>query len=134
MILVQNEKKEFLLLKQYRHPLKNYFYEFPAGKRDSTEEDFLKTAQRELHEETGYLAKTWRCLGPVHPCIGYANEVIQVYWACDLELRAHNREEGEHIEMEWQSSSAIHQLIKNNLMTDAKSLSVWMLATVNNLL
>ena len=50
MALLPNGK--FILEKQYRYPYDEVIYEFPAGKCDPNE-DPLKTATRELEEETG---------------------------------------------------------------------------------
>lgn len=128
VILAKNEHEQFLILKQYRHALQAEFFEFPAGRRDGTEE-FLVTAQRELKEETGYQAKNWTYLGCTHPCIGYANEVIHIYLATDLTFGSLAREEGEHIEVFWKTKDELKALIKNNELTDAKSLSVWAIAS-----
>ncbi len=131
-IIAQNNKNEFLLLKQYRHALKTNFYEFPAGKRDFPDEDYLLTAQRELLEETGYRAKLWNKLGLIHPCIGYADEVIHIYHAEQLEFHATSREEGEHIEVFWKTKKEIDDLIRSNNMTDTKSISAWSIYSLNN--
>ena len=40
------------ILRQYRYPLGDYVYEFPAGLVEP-EEEFHSAAVRELHEETG---------------------------------------------------------------------------------
>ncbi len=44
----------FLLNKQYKHGIGKEVIEFPAGGIDEGEEDPLRTAHRELMEETGY--------------------------------------------------------------------------------
>ena len=49
----EKEKKEKLvLIRQYRCPLDDYIYEFPAGLVDEGE-DFKMAGMRELKEETG---------------------------------------------------------------------------------
>ncbi len=40
----------------YRIPVKEYILQFPAGMRDPGESDLVKTAIREMLEETGYVA------------------------------------------------------------------------------
>jgi ADP-ribose diphosphatase len=49
----------------YRPPLKGWELELPAGSLDDGE-DPKSCARRELEEETGYTARTWRKLGWVH--------------------------------------------------------------------
>ena len=46
------EKNKLVLIRQYRYPLGDYVYEFPAGLVEP-EEDMLQAAIREMHEETG---------------------------------------------------------------------------------
>ena len=46
------EKDKVVLIRQYRYPLGDYVYEFPAGLVEPGE-DMLSAATREMHEETG---------------------------------------------------------------------------------
>src|SRR5436190_972676 len=59
-----------LMERQYRYPLQRVMLEFPAGKLDPGEQ-MLKTAQRELLEETGYRAERWEWLAEIHPIVSY---------------------------------------------------------------
>lgn len=69
--------------RQWRYPLNRSFLEFPAGKLEAGE-DVLRTAQRELREETGYEAREWANLGEMHPVISYSTEVIHLFLARGL--------------------------------------------------
>src|SRR6185295_15049839 len=53
------DRDTVVLIRQYRYPARRHFYEMPAGKIDPGEEPFA-AAQRELREETGYTAASWR--------------------------------------------------------------------------
>lgn len=46
------QKDKLVLVRQYRYPLNDYVYEFPAGLVDPGE-DLMKAGVRELYEETG---------------------------------------------------------------------------------
>ena len=46
-------KKEILLIKQFRHAVDSYLIEIPAGKIENNESPY-EAAKRELGEETGY--------------------------------------------------------------------------------
>lgn len=52
-ILPTINKKQILLIKQFRHAVNKYLVEIPAGKIESNESPY-DAAKRELAEETGY--------------------------------------------------------------------------------
>lgn len=83
---------------QYRYPVGRHFIELPAGKIDAGE-DPLVTGQRELREETGYVAERWQRALTMHPTIGYANEHIDLYIARDVRYVGHARDAGEFLEV-----------------------------------
>jgi ADP-ribose pyrophosphatase len=64
--------------------------EIPAGTLDFVDraagivEDHAKAAPRELEEETGYRAGTWRRLGAFWTAPGFATELMHLYLATDL--------------------------------------------------
>ena len=55
-------KHRVLLVRQYRHPIQEFSWEFPGGAADENE-TLLATAKRELREETGAVGERWRHLG-----------------------------------------------------------------------
>lgn len=92
------DRDTLLLERQFRYPLKRHFIELPAGKIDPGE-DALATAQRELQEECGYTADRWRHLATLHPCIGYADERIELFLATGLRRARARLDEGEFLEV-----------------------------------
>jgi ADP-ribose pyrophosphatase len=82
-VLAFVDERTIVLERQFRYPLRRHFIELPAGKIDPGEEP-LATAKRELREECGYEAAHWRHLGTLHPCIGFADERIELYAARGL--------------------------------------------------
>jgi len=72
-----------IMLKQYRHAVGRFIWEIPAGTL-SPNEAALDCARRELIEETGYSAKTWKKLGEITPVPGYSDERIHIFLAMDL--------------------------------------------------
>lgn len=79
---------EVLLVRQYRTPAARVLLEIPAGTldrdADGTIEDPARAAPRELGEETGHTAATWRLLGRFFPAPGFASEHMHLYLATDL--------------------------------------------------
>lgn len=89
---------DILLERQHRYPLRRDFLELPAGKFDPHETE-LACAQRELIEETGYEAQTWRSLPTFYPCIGYANERLVYFEARNLIHVGDDMDEDEFLEI-----------------------------------
>lgn len=61
------------LVGQYRYPLNEYTWEIPEG-GGPIGIDPLKSAQRELREETGLLAERWTYLSRIHTSNSVCNE------------------------------------------------------------
>lgn len=87
-----------LLERQYRYPLARHFLELPAGKIEPGEAH-LATAERELREECGYVARSWRHFATFHPCIGYSDERMEFYLARDLASVERSLDDGEFLEV-----------------------------------
>jgi ADP-ribose pyrophosphatase len=111
-----------VLERQYRYPLQRDFIEIPAGKIDPGEQDLL-TAQRELQEETGYVALRWQHLITTHPCIGYSNERIEFFVAEGLQLKQHQREAGEFLDVFNVPLDVALEWIRNGTITDTKTIT-----------
>ncbi|MBU6280027.1 MAG: NUDIX hydrolase [Actinomycetales bacterium] len=99
-VVALDELDRVLLIRQYRHPVGMSLFETPAGLLDVPGEDPWHTAQRELVEEAGYVARTWHVLVDLMNSPGGSSEAIRVYLARDLEQlpegRAHTGEAEEH--------------------------------------
>ena len=85
-VLALDETGQVLMIRQYRHPVSKLLWEIPAGLRDVAGEPLLATAQRELLEEAGYRARTWRVLADYYSSPGFTNERLRIFLARDLEL------------------------------------------------
>ncbi len=72
-----------LFVRQYRHPLKQYILELPAGKLEPNE-DPLACAVRELQEETGYEASSIEKLTDICTTPGFCSEILHIYLAAGL--------------------------------------------------
>lgn len=72
-----------VLIRQFRHAAGGFIYEIPAGKLSPGEHP-LHCAARELEEEVGYRASSFKLLSSIFTAPGFADEVIHVYKATGL--------------------------------------------------
>jgi ADP-ribose pyrophosphatase len=114
--------------RQYRYPVGQTMIEFPAGKLNAGEGG-LACAQRELLEETGYRARRWAKAGVMHPVIGYATEVIEVWFADDLSLGERQLDEGEFLDVFTATQQELEDWMRDGQLTDAKTVvgMMWLL-------
>jgi 8-oxo-dGTP pyrophosphatase MutT (NUDIX family) len=95
-ILALDDQDRVLLVRQYRHPVRAYLWEAPAGLLDVAGEDPLAAAKRELVEEAGYRADTWHVLLDFYNSPGGNTEAFRCYLARGLhEVDESERHEGE---------------------------------------
>ncbi len=107
--------------RQYRYPLHREFIELPAGKIDDGE-DILVTAQRELLEETGYVASEWIHLTTAWPCIGYSDERMEYFLARGLKHVGSKLDDGEFLEVFELSLADAIEWIRLGKITDSKTI------------
>jgi ADP-ribose pyrophosphatase len=107
--------------RQFRYPLHREFIELPAGKIDNGE-DILNTAQRELLEETGYVAREWIHLTTAWPCIGYSDERMEYFLARGLTHQGSKLDDGEFLEVFELSLRDAIEWIRLGKITDSKTI------------
>lgn len=120
-VAAQAHDGTFFIVKQFRYPHDAILTEFPAGKKERGE-DALETAKRELQEEVGYIAKEWVSLGQCIPTPAYDEEIIDLFYAKDLEFVGQNWDPEEFLLIESLSLGEISNLIMANEIRDAKTI------------
>lgn len=83
-IVALDDDERVLLLRQYRHPVRSFLWEVPAGLLDVDGEPALDAAVRELAEEADLVAGRWDVLVDYATTPGGSNEAVRVYLARDL--------------------------------------------------
>jgi ADP-ribose pyrophosphatase len=121
VVIVPLMGKHVLILRQYRLALDETILELPAGTR-GWDEDWLACAQRELREETGYRANTWKSLGELWPAPGITNELMAVYLATDLSPDPLIGDPDEVIEVQQLPLKDLIQMAADGRLQDAKSI------------
>ncbi|MEL6261131.1 MAG: NUDIX hydrolase [Cyanobacteria bacterium J06626_6] len=120
---------QFVLVRQYRFAMQGRLIEFPAGTVEVGEEP-LTTIQREIQEETGYKADTWKNLGRFPNAPGYSDEIIYAYLATDLTLlpEGPQLEEDEDLEVLLMDAEALEKEILSGTPMDAKTIAAFYMA------
>jgi ADP-ribose pyrophosphatase len=87
-VLALDAEDRLLLVRQWRIPAGRAMLEIPAGTLDvhgGVTEDPDGAARRELEEETGSRASSWRRLSSFWTAPGFATELMHLYLATGLE-------------------------------------------------
>jgi 8-oxo-dGTP pyrophosphatase MutT (NUDIX family) len=83
-IVAMDDDGRIPMIYQYRHPFGRRLWELPAGLLDIDGEAPHLTAARELHEEAGLRAETWRVLADLDSAPGFSDESVRVFLATGL--------------------------------------------------
>ncbi|MEB3981821.1 NUDIX hydrolase [Mycobacterium sp. 663a-19] len=83
-VVAMDDDGNIPLVYQYRHAFGRRLWELPAGLLDVGGEAAHLTAARELREEAGLRADTWRVLVDLDSTPGFSDESVRVYLATGL--------------------------------------------------
>ncbi|WP_088035686.1 NUDIX hydrolase [Evansella clarkii] len=119
-VIAVTDEGKLILVNQFRKPLEKTIAEIPAGKLEKNE-DPLVCAKRELEEETGVKAESWKALGSFYTSPGFADEKIYLYLAENLKEGTKNTDEDEFVEMFEVTLREAEELIKKEIIHDAKT-------------
>jgi ADP-ribose pyrophosphatase len=111
-----------LLEKQYRHAAGRFLLELPAGRIDEGE-NVLHAAKRELMEETGYSARSWKRVLHFWASPGFVAEAMSIYLARGLKPGAAQPEDDEVIELKLVSIKKAVSMVLKRTIQDAKTIA-----------
>ncbi|MEM7708790.1 MAG: NUDIX hydrolase [Pseudomonadota bacterium] len=110
------------LVGQYRYTLGDYSWEIPEGGGDPAL-DPVEEAARELREETGLTAASWRHLMTLHTSNCFTSERAEIYVATDLTPGTPDPDPTERLQVCRLPLSAAQDLARQGVITDAMSVA-----------
>ena len=121
VMVPQLDKEHLILIRQYRYGADRVLWEVPAGTLKKREIP-LSCARRELQEEIGYRAQSWKKLGSCYASPGFNTEIMHCFLAQGLRKTKTGLEPDEILEPKVFSLSEVKRMMKNGAIRDAKTL------------
>lgn len=121
------DRHKLLMIRQFRYPVGKVMLEFPAGHVDDGE-DLFETVERELEEETGYVAKKIEYVFSYHPSVSRTKQSVHVFRATGLARKSPTKHDsGEQISMETVATTKLRQMIAKGKVENAGTLIAYLL-------
>lgn len=121
-IIVLDENNYTWLVGQYRFPLKSYSWEIPEG-GGPIQIDPLISAKRELFEETGISANSWKEIQRIHLSNSVSDEIGIIFLAQDLSYGKSEPEETEELVLRKLPFLEAYQMVLDGEITDSLSVA-----------
>ena len=115
------DDNKMVMVKQFRKAVETVVLEVPAGKREK-DEDPLKTAIRELKEETGYTASETKFMAKFYASPGYSEEIIYAYLCTGLTPGETDFDDNEAIDVLEYDIDKLEEMIQNGEIADSKTI------------
>lgn len=113
-VIAITKEGKFVLVRQYRHGIKETHYEICAGVCETGEEPLL-SAQRELYEETGYGNGNWTKLMTISANASTMTNITHCYLATEVErISTQHLEETEDLTVHLLDEEEVKALLLND--------------------
>ncbi len=121
-ILAEVEPDRIPLVRQHRYPVERDVLEIPAGKIEPRE-DPVRTAARELEEETGFRPLEISKVFSYYPTPGYCDELLHIYYVNRVEETGTCFDEDEDLEIEFYTLEKALEMIRGGEIKDGKTIA-----------
>jgi len=121
-VIALDEEQNIWLVGQYRFVLNEYSWEIPEGGCPEGE-DYLTAAKRELLEETGLVAQSWRQLMKLHLSNSVTDELAFVFLATQLDQKTASPEDTEELMVKKMPFEEAVKMVEQGEITDAISVA-----------
>jgi ADP-ribose pyrophosphatase len=126
-VLPVTEAGTALLVRQYRHAIREPLLEIVAGNVDPGEAP-EQAAQREMMEEVGQRAREIVPLGGIYLCPGYTTEFMHLFLARGLDAHSAEADEDEQIELEEIPLAELYRQARAGELRDSKTVAALLMA------
>jgi ADP-ribose pyrophosphatase len=121
VVLPELPDGRLLLVRQFRYAARRWLWELVAGGIEPGETP-LEAAKRELVEETGYQARTFRQLLTFFPTPGFVSEKMHLLEARGLTRAKARPEADERIRLGRFTDSQLRRMLRSKKIEDGKTL------------
>ncbi len=121
-IIALDDHEQIWLVGQFRFTLNQYSWEIPEG-GSPVGTDPLESAKRELKEETGIVATSWKPLLTMHLSNSVSDELAIVYLATGLQEGEAEPEDTEDLHTKKVSLEEAWQMVEHGMITDSMTVA-----------
>lgn len=121
VVMPRLARDQILLVRQFRYPARQALWELVAGGIERGETP-RRAAARELKEEAGCSARSFRLLFTFYPSPGVLSEKMHLYEALHLTRGDAQPEADERLEIRRFSHRQLKEMVRRNRIQDGKTL------------
>jgi ADP-ribose pyrophosphatase len=127
-LIVALTKAGIPLVRQYKHGLQSFSLDLPGGYLNSNE-DPLMGAQRELFEETGFMADNWDHLASLVLDNNRGTAKAHLFLACDTRVAGPpNPDETEELEISYYTWEQLRDMSNNGQINSLPTIAALLMA------